>query len=69
MFGPQPARLGPGQVWVPEAMFKLVYDAVSHRAWAHWLPNSADAQVRPPISYETLTRRIGLRLLPGPPQD
>lgn len=69
VFGPRPARLGPGRVWVPEAMFKLVYDAGSNRAWAHWLPNSAGAQVQRPISYEELTRRIGLRLLPGAPQD
>ncbi|MGC3985845.1 MAG: DNA/RNA non-specific endonuclease [Pseudorhodoferax sp.] len=69
VFGPRPARLGPGQVWVPEAMFKLVYDADSNRAWAHWLPNSADARVQRPISYEALTRRIGMRLLPGAPQD
>lgn len=69
VFGPRPARLGPNRVWVPEAMFKLVYDADSNRAWAHWLPNSAGAQVQRPISYEELTRRIGLRLLPGAPQD
>ncbi|WP_162243884.1 DNA/RNA non-specific endonuclease [Pseudorhodoferax sp. Leaf274] len=69
VFGPQPARLGPGRVWVPEAMFKLVYDASTNRAWAHWLPNSAGAHVQPPITYEALTHRIGLRLLQGEPDD
>ncbi|RCW72569.1 endonuclease G [Pseudorhodoferax soli] len=69
VYGPRPARLGPGQVWVPDAMFKLVYDASSNRAWAHWLDNSADARVQRPISYEVLTRRLGMRLLPGAPED
>lgn len=69
VFGPQPERLGPGQVWVPAAMFKLVYDPAANRAWAHWLPNSADARLGPPISYDTLTRRIGLPLLRVAPDD
>ncbi|WP_326533613.1 DNA/RNA non-specific endonuclease [Pseudorhodoferax sp.] len=69
VFGPRPLRLGPGQVWVPEAMFKLVYDAASNRAWAHWLPNSAGARVERPITYETLTRRIGMQLLRTAPDD
>ena len=69
VFGPRPARLGPNQVWVPQAMFKLVYDVAQNRAWAHWLPNTADARVQAPISHEELTRRIGFDLLGRTPED
>jgi endonuclease G len=64
VYGARPVKLGPNQVWVPKATFKLVYDPHARRSWAHWLPNEADARVQPPISHEELTRRIGLQLLP-----
>lgn len=69
VFGQQPTRLGPGQVWVPEAMFKLVYDISLNRAWAHWLPNTEEARVQAPISHDELTRRLGFDLLRVAPED
>ena len=56
---------GANQVRVPTHLFKLVYDAATHKAWAHWQPNAPDARVSPPISYRELEQRIGLALLPG----
>jgi endonuclease G len=59
--------IGPGRVWVPMAMFKLVYDASTHRAWAHWMQNSDGARVGRPISYPELVRRTGTHFLNGVP--
>ena len=65
VFGPDSATVGANQVRVPTHLFKLVYDATTHKAWAHWQPNAPDARVSPPISYRELEQRIGLALLPG----
>lgn len=54
-----------GSTGIPTHLFKLVYDETTNRAWAYWLPNTSDAQVSSPITYEELTRRIGDELLPG----
>ena len=55
--------IGPGKVHVPSFIFKLVYDANTGRSWVYWLPNSADARMSAPISYEEFTRRTGMPLL------
>ncbi len=52
-------------VTVPSHLFKLVYDATTQRAWAHWLENTDWAQVSAPISYDELVRRTGIEFLPG----
>jgi endonuclease G len=57
--------IGPGKVRVPEYLFKLVYDATSERAWAHWIENTDEARAGRPISYEELVRRTGIEFLPG----
>lgn len=57
--------IGTNNVWVPQHLFKLVYDPSSKRAWAHWLENSDQARVSKPISYEELVRRTGIEFLPG----
>lgn len=57
--------VGTNHVRVPSYLFKLVYDATTHKAWAHWQPNTPDARVDAPISYSELERRIGMALLPG----
>jgi endonuclease G len=62
----QPVReIGPGKVRVPSHLFKLVYDASSGRAWAHWLENTNEAHAGKPITYQELVRRTGIELLPG----
>ena len=65
VFDANSPTVGPNQVRVPSYLFKLVYDATTHKAWAHWQPNTQDARVSPPISYQELERRIGMALLPG----
>lgn len=55
--------IGEGRVAVPNHIFKLVYDASNGKSWVHWQPNSADAKLGPPISYEEFGRRTGLRVL------
>ena len=57
--------IGTSHVWVPQHLFKLVYDPSAKRAWAHWLDNRDDARVGKPISYEELVRRTGIAFLPG----
>ena len=64
-FGPGSTSVGANQVGVPTHIFKLVYDATTQKAWAHWQPNSADARAEKPISYSELSQRIGMELLPG----
>ncbi|MDO9178613.1 MAG: DNA/RNA non-specific endonuclease [Agitococcus sp.] len=57
--------LGPGKVWIPRQLFKLVYDATTHRAWAYWAENTNDAKMSRPISYRELVARTGIEFLPG----
>ena len=59
--------IGANQVRVPTHLFKLVYDATTQKAWAHWQANAEDARSGRPISYGELERRIRMELLPGVP--
>lgn len=65
VFGPDSHAIGASQVHVPTHLFKLVYDATTKRAWAHWQQNAPHAQVGRPISYGDLEQRVGMELLPG----
>lgn len=64
VYSERPRRLGPGKVWVPDVMFKLVYDPNAGRAWAHWLPNEEGVQRL--ISYNELARRTRIQFLTEP---
>lgn len=57
--------IGPGQVWLPSHLYKLVYDPQAGRAWAHWIENTDEARAGRPIRYEELVRRTGIEFLPG----
>lgn len=57
--------IGPGQVAVPDYLFKVVYDAATGRSWVHWQTNGPDAVAGPPITYAEFVRRTGLHLLPA----
>jgi len=52
-------------VTVPSHIYKLVYDATTHRAWAHWIENTDSARITAPISYDELVKRTGIQFLPG----
>lgn len=65
VFEPDGPTIGTNQVHLPTHLFKLVYDATTQRAWAHWQPNSADARPGRPISYGELERRTGMEWVPG----
>ena len=56
-------RIGPHGVKVPTYPYKLVYDATTGRAWAHWQANSAGERVSQPISYAELMQRTGINFL------
>ncbi|KRB74265.1 hypothetical protein ASE07_26750 [Noviherbaspirillum sp. Root189] len=60
----KPKTIGDNRVWVPTYLYKLVYDATTGRAWAHWIENSDDARAGKPISYEELVRRTNIEFLP-----
>ncbi|WP_375140238.1 DNA/RNA non-specific endonuclease [Azohydromonas aeria] len=57
--------IGKGRVWVPAQLYKLVYDAGTNRAWAHWVENENEARAGKPISYRELVQRTGIEFLPG----
>jgi endonuclease G len=59
------ATIGNNKVWVPQHLFKLIYDPSGHRAWVHWLDNKDEARVGKPISYQELVQRTGVDFLPG----
>lgn len=65
VFEARAASVGHNQVRVPSFLYKLVYDAQSQRAWAHWQANDDAARVTEPISYAELVRRTGIEFLPG----
>lgn len=65
VFNARPATVGDNRVAVPSHVYKLVYDAESGRAWAHWQANTDDARVDKPISYAELVKRTGIEFLPG----
>ena len=67
VFEPGSPAIGANQVRVPTHLFKLVYDATTQKAWAHWQANAPDARAGRPISYRELEKRIGMELLPGVP--
>lgn len=64
VFGPDSQMIGANRVRGPMQLFKLVYDESTGKAWAYWQPNSEDARPGRPSSYDELTRRIGMELLP-----
>ncbi|NDI85484.1 DNA/RNA non-specific endonuclease [Undibacterium crateris] len=64
VFDRSPETIGQNHVWVPTYLYKLVYDPTTKKAWAHWIENTDTARVTPPISYEELVKRTGIRFLP-----
>ena len=56
--------IGSNGVWVPQHLFKLVYDPSANRAWAFWVDNTDDARASKPIEYDELVRRTGIEFLP-----
>lgn len=67
VFAADASSVGGNQVHVPTFLYKLVYDAQTHRAWAHWQANDDATRISQPISYEELVRRTGIEFLPGIP--
>lgn len=65
VFTSESPRIGHNSVWVPTYLFKLVYDQVSNRAWAHWQENREGERASRPISYKELVQRTGIEFLPG----
>jgi endonuclease G len=65
VFQQDPQTIGNGKVAVPEYIFKLVYDAQTKRAWAHWHRNQDDERGGRPISYDELVKRTGIEFLPN----
>lgn len=60
-----PPTIGDSEVWVPQYLFKLVYDPATNKSWVHWQDNTAEAKAGKPISYEELVRRTGVEFLPS----
>ena len=69
VFDVSSGTIGANQVRVPSHLFKLVYDAQTGRAWAHWQANADSTKAGPPISYAELVKRTGVEFLPVVPRD
>jgi len=65
VFAEDAPQIGANGVRVPSYLYKLVYDATTHRAWAHWQQNREGEAVSRPISYGELVDRTGVEFLPG----
>jgi endonuclease G len=65
MFRGQVRTIGPGKVWVPASLFKLVYDPAKKRAWAYVVDNTDTATVTGTISYPALVQLTGTEWLPA----
>jgi endonuclease G len=65
VFDGAPPTIGDSNVWVPQYLYKLVYDPTANRVWAHWLENTDGAIVGKPISYKELVKRTGIEFFPG----
>lgn len=61
------ATIGRQAVWIPTALFKLVYDPAKNKAWAYVLSNTDDARMTAPVSYQALVKMTGYPLLPSSP--
>ena len=65
VFAEDAPQIGANGVRVPSYLYKLVYDATTHRAWTHWQQNREGEAVSSPISYGELVDRTGVEFLPG----
>ncbi len=65
VFDGTPPTIGANRVWVPQHLFKLVYDPSTRRSWVNWLDNTDEARVGQPISYQELVKRTGIEFLPA----
>lgn len=61
-FGNPAGTIGNG-VWVPQALWKLVYNSATGERWVHWSENKPGQPINAPISYQEFVRRTGLALL------
>ena len=59
----QPRTIGDGKVWVPDAVFKMVYDPATGQRWVHLQDNDPATRVSAPLSYEEFVRKTGIKLL------
>ncbi|MFA6972246.1 MAG: DNA/RNA non-specific endonuclease [Gallionella sp.] len=64
VFDGTPPTIGANRVWVPQHLFKLVYDPSTNKSWVNWLDNTDEAKVGKPISYQELVKRTGIEFLP-----
>lgn len=58
-----PKTIGKSKVWVPDYVFKLVYDEGTGKSWVYFLENVDTVRMSAPISYEELEKKTGLKLL------
>ncbi len=65
VFAGESANQQINRVWVPDHLFKLVYDPSANKAWAYWLPNQDGVRVQGVISYQELVNRTGIEFIPS----
>lgn len=62
-YGTNHKTIGANKVWVPDYLWKLVYDDQTGKSWVFWIENSDTAKMSAPITYEEFVKRTGLNLL------
>jgi len=55
--------IGKNKIWVPDYIWKLVYDPSKNRSWVFWIENTETCSMHPPISYDEFVKRTGFNLL------
>ena len=55
--------IGKGQVWVPDMLFKVVYNVDSNKAFVYLLENTANAHIGKPLSYAEFVRQTKMDVL------
>lgn len=65
LYSGEVGTIGPGRVWVPSALFKLVYDPIKRQAWAYVLENTDSASVKGTLTYSDFVKLTGTQWLPA----
>lgn len=64
-FSSKPAKktIGTSKVWVPDYIFKVVYDEGNGKKWVYFIENDDKARMSAPMDYDAFVKKTGLKLI------